>query len=569
MLKNKKKKEEKSAPVQPIGREQIVKAAEILSGYKAGKTNLERRIVENQEWYKLRHWDCMRQKTKNAVEPCSAWLFNCIENKHADAMDNFPLPTILPREEADKDQANMLSAVVPVVLSQNNFEETYSAVWQDMLIGGTGVYGIFWDPAKLGGLGDISLCAMDPLTLFWEPGITDIQKSRHVFTVELTDNDLLLEQYPFLEGNLAGGGVEVQRYLYDDTVDTAGKSAVVDWYYKKQVGNKQVLHYCKFVGEQVLFATENQPETAGEGWYRHGQYPFVLNPLFPLKGTPAGFGYVDIGKNAQEYIDRGNQAILQNLLFNAKPRHFIVNGGAVNEEEYADVNNDFVHVDGGLGQDSVMPIPPNPLNGIYLDIIHGKIDELKETTGNRDVSTGGTVSGVTAASAIAAMQEAGSKLSRDHIKASYRAVSKVCLQVVELIRQFYDLPRQFRITGKGGYEYIEYVNTGLQPTPLEEDGLFGGYTMPLFDVEISVQKQSPYSRLSQNELALQFLNAGMFNPQMADQALACLDMMEFDRKAFVEKRIAQNASLQQQLDDLTGQVSRLQGLLGVGGQKEE
>ncbi|MBR3844885.1 MAG: hypothetical protein IKM39_05190, partial [Clostridia bacterium] len=298
------------------------------------------------------------------------------------------------------------------------------------------------------------------------------------------------------------------------------------------------------------------------GWYDHGQYPFVVDPLFPLKGTPAGFGYVDVGKNAQEYIDRGNQAILQNLLFNAKPRHFIVNGGAVNEAEYADTANDFVHVDGGLGQDSVMPIPPNPLNGIYVDIINHKIDELKETTGNRDVSTGGTVSGVTAASAIAAMQEAGSKLSRDHIKASYRAVSKVCLQVVELIRQFYELPRQFRIAGAGGYTYVEYQNGGLQPVLQEpEAGRDGGYTMPLFDVEISVQKQSPYSRMSQNELALQFYNAGMFNPQMADQALACLDMMEFDRKAMVEKRIAQNGNLAKQLEALTARVEQLQGVL--------
>ena len=75
-----------------------------------------------------------------------------------------------------------------------------------------------------------------------------------------------------------------------------------------------------------------------------------------------------------------------------------------------------------------------------------KIDELKETTGNRDISTGGTTSGVTAASAIAAMQEAGSKLSRDNSKAAYRAYRKIINMVIERIRQFYDLPRCFRIT---------------------------------------------------------------------------------------------------------------------------
>ena len=160
-----------------------------------------------------------------------------------------------------------------------------------------------------------------------------------------------------------------------------------------------------------------------------------------MEGTPCGFGYIDVGKSAQEYIDRGNQAIMMNMLANAKPRHFIRGDGSVNEEEYADLTKDFIHVDGNLGQDSILPVQGKPLNDIYVTVINNKIDELKETTGNRDISAGGTSGGVTAASAIAAMQEAGSKLSRDHSKASYRAYRKVCLMVIELIRQFYDSMR--------------------------------------------------------------------------------------------------------------------------------
>ena len=43
---------------------------------------------------------------------------------------------------------------------------------------------------------------------------------------------------------------------------------------------------------------------------------------------------------------------------------------------------------------------------------------------------------MTAASAIAALQEAGSKLSRDMIKDSYNAHAQVVLLVIELVRQF-------------------------------------------------------------------------------------------------------------------------------------
>ena len=543
---------------QVIGKEQVQKAYQTLLKYKQGKANLEQRIVENEQWYKLRHWECMRDK-KNEIQPTSGWLFNCIANKHADAMDNFPSPNILPREEGDKAEAEMLTSILPVILDQDNFEQTYSDVMDYKLKSGTGVYGIFWESSKCNGLGDISIKKIDLINLFWESGIRDIQKSRNLFHVELADNDILAQTYPQLSGKLGQSTLDLSKYVYDDSVDTTNKSAVIDWYYKKIQNGRTVLHYCKFVNDEVLFATENDPNYAERGWYDHGEYPFVFDVLFPVEGTPTGFGYIDVGKDAQAYIDRGNQAIMMNMLANAKPRHFVRNDGSVNIEEYADLNNDFIHVDGNLGQDSILPIQGKPLNNIYVEVINNKIDELKETTGNRDVSTGGTSSGVTAASAIASMMESAGKLSRNSSKAAYRSFRKICVMVIELIRQFYDLPRCFRIMGENGAaKYVQYSNAGIVPQAQGiEMGVDMGFRLPLFDIEVTAQKQSPYSKMAQNELALQFYGAGFFNPQMADQALACLDMMDFDRKQFIMQRIAQNGGMYQQMLQMQQQMLML------------
>ena len=548
----------KKKEAQPIGKKQVQTAYQTLLKYKQGKANLEQKIVDNEQWYKIRHWECMRDKKKD-VQPASAWLFNCIANKHADAMDNFPSPNILPREEGDKAEAEMLSSIIPVVLDQNEFEQTYSDVWHYKLKAGTGVYGVFWDNTKMNGLGDISIRKVDLINLFWESGITDIQKSRNVFHVELADNDLLVATYPQLAGKLGESTLDVNKYVYDDAVDTTNKSAVIDWYYKKNQGGRTVLHYCKFVNDEVLFATENNPQFAERGWYDDGEFPFVFDVLFPVEGSPAGFGYIDIGKDAQTYIDRGNQAIMSNMLANAKPRHFINTSGAVNEEEYTDTTKDFIHVDGSLGQDSILPVQGKPLNDIYVTVLNNKIDELKETTGNRDISTGGTTSGVTAASAIAAMQEAGSKLSRDNSKSAYRAYRKLILMVIERIRQFYDMPRCFRIMGQNGAaRFVQYSNANLQAEPMtNEFGVEVGGRKPLFDIEVTAQKQSPYSKMAQNELALQFYQAGFFNPQLSDQALACLDMMDFDRKQFIMQKIAQNGTMYQQLMMMQQQMLQL------------
>lgn len=543
--------------VKPIGKEQIQTAWNELMKYKQNKANLEQRIIDDQQWYKLRQWECMRRKQKkNEVEPSSAWLFNAIVNKHADAMDAFPRPNILPREQGDVQEAKILSSIIPVIFDNCNFEKTFSKVMDDKFISGTGAYGVFWDNTKLNGLGDIDIEEIDVINLFWESGVEDIQQSRNLFYVTLRDNDLLEQEYPELMNKLSAPVMDVGQYVYDDNVDTTQKSVVVDWYYKKIVNGKTVLHYCKFVGGQdnPLFATENDEEYRERGWYDHGKYPFIFDPLFGCKGTPCGFGYVDVGKGAQEYIDRGDQAVMQNMLFNAKPRHFIRSDGSVNEMEYADTSKDFIHVDGSLGDDSISPVRPNPLNEVYITILNNKINELKETTGNRDVSTGGTTGGATAAAAIAAMQEAGSKLSRDSSKAAYRAYREVVLMVIELIRQFYDTVRCFRIIGENGaQDFVNYSNSNLVPQSQSlvdgsssEFGVEVGSRLPLFDVEVTAEKASPYTKMSQNELALQLYGNGFFNPSNAEAALACLSMMDFDRKEDVVKNISQNSLMVQQ-----------------------
>lgn len=534
-----------------VGAAQVRQAAQLLRRYREGRVNLERRLTENEKWYRMRHWETMRGGGKAEVEPSSGWLFHSICAKHADAMDNYPAPCVLPREPADEPEAKMLSAILPVLLERSDFEQVYSDVALAKFKSGTGVYGVFWDSSLLDGMGDLSVRRADLLNLYWEPGVTDLQQSRNVFYVRTEDNAALEETYPSLRGRLTdASAVSACPSYAEDAADLSGKSVVVDWYYKKRRGTKTVLHFCKFVGENVLFSTENEPEFRDRGLYDHGLYPFVFDVLFPVEGSAAGFGFIDVGKNAQEYIDRCNQAILMNLLANARPRHFIRRDGSVNESEYADLSRDFIHVDGNLGTDSILPVPSKTLDPLYVSVVNGKIAELKETTGNRDVLTGGTVSGVTAASAIAAMQEAGSKLSRDANRGSYRAFTAVCRMMVELIRQFYDLPRTFRILGAaGGQEYLSYTNTALQPSP--DDALA---RVPLFDISVSAQKASPYARLSQNELALQFYHAGFFDPNRAQEALACLDMMDFDRKDAVMERIRRGAETGERAEEPDGGV---------------
>lgn len=588
----------------PVNADTLRKFTETLGKYKTGKNSVEQRAIAAENWWKLRN-QAEAEKVTNGqtgFQAKSGWLHNVIVSKHADTTEAFPEPNILAREPNDVKEAGTLSKIIPVVLEANHFEETYSEVAWQKLKTGTGIYKVYWDADKLNGLGDIAIDRVDILNVFWEPGVRDIQKSKYFFHTALMDKEILESMYPQLAGKLKSTAFIPTKFKTDDTVSSENKAVVIDVYYKKLEQGRTVLHYCKYVGDEVLYSTENEEEerraasraakwmenmpgnqllqnmqqpsmdaaaqgimpgdaTAdamdvsgmhGEreehhGLYDHGQYPFVFDTLFPVEGSPCGYGYIDLCQNDQIQIDIIQTAFIKNTMVGAVPRYFSRIDGSINEEEFLDLNNPIIHVNGNLGQDSVRLVDYRPLSGNYLNMRESVINELRETSGNTEASNGVISSGVTAASAIAALQEASGKGSRDSSRASYRAYSRIVNLCIELIRQFYDLPRQFRITGQLGAEtFVRYSNENIKMQTEESGGIILS-RLPEFDIKVSPAKRSSYSRITQNEMALQFYNLGFFNPQMTDQALACCYMMDFDNKDTVMQMINYNGTMYQKL----------------------
>ena len=535
-----------------IGAEQLKKFTQVLEEYKAGKVRTEQRIVASESWWKLRNSQEEQKETNiggdGGFKSVSGWLHNVIVSKHADAMDAYPEPNILPREDGDRGEARMLSAIIPCILEHNHFETTYSdAMWQKIKAG-TGVYKVVWDKSKLNGLGDIAVERVNLLNIYWEPGITDIQRSRYFFHTELYDKDVLEQKYPELEGKLKGQSFINTKFLYDDHVNTENKHTVIEVYYHKYVQGRKTVQYCKYVGDTVLYATENDPEMAIRGLYDHGHYPYVFDALFPIEGSPCGYGYVDLCRNPQTTIDLLNTSFIKNAMVGATPRYFSRGDGSINEQEFLDLSKPIVHVP-NASEDALRRIEHDSLDAVYVNVLDRTIQELRETSGNTETSTGNISSGVTAASAIAALQQASGKGSRDSTQAAYRAYSQIVELCIELIRQFYDMPRKFRILGEyGAEEYVSYTNKGILP---QAQGMaFGqdmGFRLPVFDIKVSAQKKNVYTKVTQNELALQFFQLGFFNPQMTDQTLMCLDMMEFDGRDGIMQKVAQNGTIYQKL----------------------
>lgn len=557
-----------------VGLEEIHEAMQTFKKYQTSKKPYDERFKLAYDEYNLLYTESTNPKflidDKGKLRPVlinkrkGAQALNVIMNKHADAMDNYPEIICLPRAQDDEQAAKTLNSVIPCIHKRNGFLRTYSDEQLDKFVGGCGCYAVLWDKTAENGLGDISINRVDILNLFWEPHIENIQDSANVFYARYYDEDGIRKVYPELENVSTASLGLTEHTTYDNSDKSNDKVIMLDWYYKKN----GELHLCKFVGEHILYSSENE----GKPIYNHGKYPFVLEPMFRLRDTPVGFGFMDVVRAPQNQLDELKHDMLVNVKVNSQPRIYANEGAGLNKDDLTDLDKTVIEVSGTL-QNNIAPVESKELATGAWSLYDRLLNEIKETSATNDASNGASAAGVTSGSAIAALQEAGGKVSRDSNKLAQEAMTEVAQLEIELMRQFYNLPRIFRITGEDNQTtYEEFDNTGLMKQPLtyiDTDGQTVNYTdedgnilerLPIFDIDVKAQKASPFATAAQNEMMMNLFQMGAFNPQVADAALVMLDGMTFEGKEKLIEKIKQNQTLSQAVQELSNKVQMLEAM---------
>lgn len=559
-----------SAHGKAIGQEEIMKAKGLMKEYFNAKRLFDIRYRENFDMYNLMYndraaadmvMDEQGQLRRSLIQrKIGAQTLNVILNKHADAMDNYPEPVFLPRSADDEKTAAMLNAVVPCILERNGFEKTYSDAWTDKLVGGADCVAVLWDPERENGLGDIAVRRVNLLCMAWAPFVEDIQDSPNLFLVDYEDVEAVKETYPQLEAVSAEDlGIE-KHTTYHSEDETKNKAAVVDWYYKKD----GVLHFCKFVGNELIFASENEPKQYPHGYYAHGMYPYVPGPLFSLRRTPVGFGFVDICRPMQLQLDDLKHDIMKNIKVNSQTRNIVSDRLCVNLADLADLNKEFILAENmGDVNAAIRPLETKDIAPGALSMYQACTEEIKSTTGTNDPSNGAGAAGVTSGNAIAALQEAGGKISRDINKGGFREFRQICTLILELIREFYNPARWFRIVGEENKtEYVAFDNAGLQPQPVQADGAEEDFErLPVFDIEVKAQRSNPFTTAANNQMMIDMFRMGAFAPENAEAALAMLECMSFEGKDKLLDMIRKNSQMLGALQQMGQQQQMMEAML--------
>lgn len=536
------------------------------------------RLDQCERMYQGDHWHDVAQREPNEPRPTTPVIFSTIENIRADLTDEFPEAVIKPEDAASELMSKVLTEVVAQTLEAGDYDQEYDALTHDLLVGGWMVQESGWDGTLNNGLGGAYLRHVSNKNILFDPYCVDIQDGRAVFKFDRLPKDWFQQHYPEAFPHMEEDTATLDQYHGDFESTTAPMGTdyfilIEAWFRVFDPStNRNGVHMVKLAGNCVL---ENSYEIKPEGYYAHGLYPFTITPLYEQKGTPLGLGVVDMFQSAQQYSDKIDQIILKNALTAGHNRIFYQEG-SVDGDDLKDYSKEVIPVQ--AAPQAVMAWQQDrPLPSHILAYMQQKLQTIKEESGSNDFSRGNVSSGVTAASAITALQEMSSKRSRMEARRVHYGFKQAVRQMLEVIREFDILPRQVVIT-VGGEPVPLVVSSGMYRE------LDGGARLPIeFKVSIKPVRETRFTKLSNNQMILEFCS--MFQGQM-DPAIL-MEAMDFEgQEVVLEKmRVAQGqgmAALQQQLAQVTEAyqvtqqenmemqeaITALQEALGAGSEEE-
>jgi hypothetical protein len=511
---------------------------------------LRERFKRNDLFFQQRHWELTGRRseaTRAGLTPVTPVLFSTIDSLHADIMDAYPDVVVLGETADDAQKAAVMTDLLRYIRSRRR----YRRVWRDwslsLLVHGTAVQEVYWDKTLLGGLGDINVQHLSVRNFLWDPIVEDIEDSEAVFKICFKPAQWVADRYP--DAPAPSAGPYGREAFYNDVrfADPAERPVMITEMWWKQFERpgdglppQPAVYMARFAGGRLL------ERFTDETVYAHGRYPFVVTSLVPIEGQAWGLGIPDLYGDMQSTVDRLDQILLENAELSSRVKLLVNHSAQIDENELSDWSASLIHGE-RIDEGAVRWFQPKPLSPHTMALMQAKMSALKEESGQNAFVRGEGGKAVTAASAIMALQEAGSKRSRNIIGKLYDAAADVADMMIRLIAEGYTERRTFLIAGDAAQRSVSAADTrraGKDDEPIE------------FSVSVHVEKQVPYRAVYHDERIMQLVNIGAISPR------AAVELMDFERRDEVLAAIARDDERQSLIAGLIRQNVRQRAALG-------
>lgn len=502
--------------------ELVTKAYQLFDEFRQAYESEWTRLNENETLYLGRHWDDMGGDA-NDPKPMTPVINSTIENLQADLMDNYPMAIIQPESPQDREASEIINALVRQNHDSMGYIKEYRDVCHDILTGGYGVQEVGYDPLANHGLGGAFIRYVDNHTILFDPQTCRMQEGRAVFKISPRTIVWLEQRYPDKVGKFQQDEFsleEDEELKYDKTKSVL----MLEYWFKEwdESAERWKVHMCLLAGHQLL---EDSRTEKPDGYFSVGDYPFVISRLFTRKNTCLGYGIPDLFGQMQKYSDKLDSIAMKNAAMSSHNKLLVTTMSGFDVDDLRDWSKE-VHYGENLNGITWFSNPPLPQYTVQAPSMIRQT--IKEESGANDFSRGNTASGVTAASAIAALQEMSSKRSRMIAMQLHEAFKDAVRYEIEFEREYNVLPREVQLTIDG-----QQTTATFESAVMERTSDLGNDVPIEFVVSIKVQRENKWAIATQNELILQMVQLGILQPAQA------VELMEFEGKEEMLNKVAQ------------------------------
>lgn len=486
------------------------------------------RLAKCERIYRGDHWYDVPQTEASEPRPVTPVIQSTIENVRADLNDSMPDAIITADRQDYEELAEAMTHIVRENHQRCHYDDEYALLTHDLLVGGYAVQEIGFDPEANAGTGGAYIRHVDNASVMFDPLSLDIQEGRAIFKFTHRTRDWFRQHYPNKADSITEDG-----FLMDTTEDGLLTPRydrcillIECWQrvYDPRTDSHSV-HMIRVAGGQLL---EDSRDAAPDGYYAHGMYPFVITTLFPRKGSCLGYGFVDMFETSQRYSDKLDQIVMKNAMLASHNKLLITGASGFDADDLRDWSKE---VHRGDNLNGVTWFATAPLPAYLIEYISAMRDAIKEESGSNEWSRGMTNYGVTAGTAISALQDKSSKRSRMAARGIHSAFRAAVEQELEIERQFTLGLRCMRD------RLLHADAEGAAQIEASARSVMALSSMPVaLRVTVKVQKENGFSAISHNDTVFRLVETGMVTPQVG------LELLMFDGKEQAKSMMATQAS---------------------------
>lgn len=496
-------------------------------------------------------------------------IFRAIQSEVPILTDALPKPEFLPKEPSDFELSKILNDILDCDWTSGNWSFNFTEALYDSHLYGTGFCKIGYDPEINDGIGGITFKSADPFYQFPDPYSKNInEESRFYIEAEPKDIEVLKQLYPkhaqFIEADLVdimrkekgmsdqvkfksptdnrtvlegssayeleakNEALEVTCYVKDmesEEEEVPGEmgpdgQASPSTYIKKL---KYPLGRCLVVINGVLVKDEPVKED-------NGKYPYIRLVNYILPREFWGISEVEQLESPQKIFNKLLSFTLDVLTLMGNPIWVVDNTSGVDTDNLFNRPGLIVEKEPGseVRREEGVQLQPYVLQ--MIDRMKTWFDDI---SGSTDVSRGVRPEGVTAASAIEALQNAQQTRLRQKSRNIDAFVQDFGQMYLSRVFDRYDVPRVFRITNNdNSQKYFKFhvekrsdehgtEQTVAKIRPFNQgadgkyyEGLEKEYEIrKMFDVKISMGSALPFEKNKLEDQSFKLFEAGIIDAQ--------------------------------------------------------